>query len=199
MWKHKRLLIAAGGSGGHLFPAVRLAQTLKNRAEGVEICFIGGKLATSPFFTHGEFPFIDIPCATFSLKNPLAIPKGLIANCRGFLQSIRFLNTWKPDLIVGYGSYHSLPPLMATRFYRKPLYLFESNAVPGRVIRLCARWAAGTASLYPLAGKLRGPIRQVIMEGDSPSAAKYERAEAHRSYGLDPMRPTLLVFGGSQG
>src|SRR5262245_60720950 len=117
----KRAVLSAGGTGGHLFPAQSLAEAL----QGWDILFVAGGLATSHYFNRECFPFEEVACAHSVRK------MGTI--CSGIHQSRKILSRFNPDVVVGFGSFFTLPVLAAAALIRKPIVLHEQNAVPGKV------------------------------------------------------------------
>lgn len=193
---HKRkILIAAAGTGGHLFPAQAFAEELKDS----EILFVGGGLSSNRCFQKELFPFQEISTSPLRKKG-LALIKSLWAIVKGVKQSFKILREFQPSVVVGFGSFHSFPMLLAALCKRVPIVLFESNSEPGIVNRLFSRWAVASATQFALASKkLSGKVVEVRMplwkkEG---SASSIEEARAY--FSLDPHKKTLLVFGGSQG
>ncbi len=185
---NKKIIFSAGGTGGHLFPAQRVAQDLQSSCE---ILFVGAKLGTSPFFDRSQFNFSEISSATFSLKNPLKIVKSLFLIVKGFFQSLHILKTFTPDCVVGFGSYYSLPMLMAAWIKRVPILLHEQNTIPGKVNRLFAPYAKKVAITFPeTKNYLKGNLIQVAFP-----LKKYSSG----CLGITKERLTLLIFGGSQG
>ncbi len=127
-----KILIAVGGSGGHLLPAQQLAHELQSHAE---IFFAGHRLETSAFFKQDAFPFQSISAAPlrYSLRGLWMFFK---MNLRGICQSISAIRKFRPDLVVGFGSFHSFPVLAAAWLMRQNIALFEANCLMGKVNRL---------------------------------------------------------------
>lgn len=188
-----KVLLAVGGTGGHLFPAQALARDLQEKGVS-EILFAGHALSTNRYFHRALFPFEDVRSSPLSKG-----PRALIEISRGLLESKRLLKRFKPDLVVGFGSYHSFPLLLAAKIAGIPCILFMPDAFPGRVNRLFSKSALFTGILFPETGQhLKGKTRVVEL----PIWCKKEgitAEEARAHYGLDPHLLTLLVFGGSQG
>ncbi len=180
-----KIVIAAGGTGGHLFPAQQLAEML---GSDVEILFAGHHLATNPFFAKRAF--VEISSHPFRL--------GFFTACwRGFWQSIRMLRQFDPDVVVGFGSYHVFPILLAASLLRKKIVLFEANCALGKVNRFFAPVARKIAFQFPFVSK-KG-VQVPWLPWIETSQTKMTSSEAREFYGLDPDLRTLLVFGGSQG
>lgn len=182
-----RIILSAGGTGGHLFPAQVVAEELKERCD---ILFVGGKLASSPFFGRKEFSFQEISTAPFAInKLPLLY--------KGFNESRKIIKEFQPDMVIGFGSFYTFPLLAAAFLHKIPLFLHEQNALPGRVTRLFAPFAKTTAITFPKSLSLL-KSRQVI-EVDFPLRKKLPSSSAWDYYSLSPEKKTLLIFGGSQG
>lgn len=195
--KRKKVVIAAGGTGGHLFPAQALADELKKA--DVDVVFMGAGLNENRYFDRGRHCYVDIPSATVFRRNPLVLVKSLLLLAKGIRQSVRRLREESPDLVVGFGSFHAFPILFAAHLQKAPIALFESNAFPGKVNRLFASFAAYTAVVFPKAREhLKGKAIEVAMP--VRQAAKHVSIEIARAhFGLDPLYPAVLIFGGSQG
>lgn len=190
----RRIVIATGGTGGHVFPAISLAHQLKKR--GNSVLFVGGGLEINPFFQKEQFSFRDISCGRPSLKTP-AFPFKI---AKGTWQSMRALKAFHPDLLIGFGSYYTFPALIAARLLKVPYVIQEQNSIPGRVNRLFTHSARLTAIHFPAAANLiKGECRLVAMPLRPGFEIAWDPSDAKREYGLDPSRPVLLVFGGSQG
>lgn len=191
-------MLAAGGTGGHLFPAYALAEELGRRSIAVDLVtdMRGDRYGTG-------FParaIYQVPSATLAGKNPLAVTKTAIALSRGVAAAYALLGRVKPGALVGFGGYPSFPPIVAARMRGIPAALHEQNAVLGRANRMLARRVVAIATSFEkvelldrdLAAKARftgNPVRDVV------------RAAAGRPY--EPPRQDgplrLVVFGGSQG
>lgn len=198
----KRILIAVGGSGGHVYPAQAVAEGLKNNSPfDIELLFIGGGLTVNPFFDRNTFRFQDVACAPFSSKNPLTLCHNMYAFSHGILQSRRTIQLFTPDIIIGFGSFHSFPPLVAARLAKIPMILHEANAIPGKINRLFARYAHTISIAFPDAAEL---LEGNTVEVEMPMRTGYRtgiisKEEARKFYGLQPHLSTILIFGGSQG
>ncbi len=189
---HKKLtiLIAAGGTGGHLFPAQQLAEQLSD----CEIAFAGHKLQETPFFTKGKVPFWEISSAPPKKDNWLRF---LVSIGRGFCQSLLMIRKFKPDVVVGFGSYHSFPILLAAAITRKKIVLFEANCALGKVNRIFSKIARCVAIQFPLERPLRNAILVPYLPWKAPEE-KISKEAARAYFGLSN-RFTFLIFGGSQG
>lgn len=195
-----RLVIAAGGTGGHLFPAMRLARYLHDKLPGLEILFMGSGLESSPLFDRESFSYCDIPSAPWRGIGPLSLWRLCHGNSRGFLAANKRMKAFDPSAVIGFGSYHTLPVMAATWMRRCPLFLYEANTVPGKVNKLFSRYATTTAVQFPLVGDImKGALLPVAIRRLRELPNPELKARARHHYGLDPHLPTILIAGGSQG
>ncbi len=197
----KKILMATGGTGGHIFPALSLAFELLEKNKDLQITFAGHGLEGNPYFHQQQFTAHSISSDSLASKNPITFLEGIGRLGYGFLKSRSLLKKWKPDLVIGFGSYHTFPILSSAVLGRYPLVLHEANAIPGKINRLFSPYSEFVGVHFATAKeRLKGvtqdsplPLRPGYREGD------LSKEEARRHLGLHPNRPTLLVFGGSQG
>lgn len=194
----KRLLFAAGGTGGHLFPAQALAQQLQSLYPGCDILFAGAHLESNAYFDRSQFAYRNIVSATPFSGNCYRALLSMKSLLKGFRQSLALFKEKKPDLVIGFGSFHTFPLLCAAVLKKTPFILFESNAIPGKVVRLFSKKAQCIGIYFSSARQyLKGECQEV--EIPKYSQQMHSKQEARRYFQLDPEKPTLLVFGGSQG
>lgn len=191
----KTVWIAVGGSGGHLFPAKVCADELARIDPQLQIVFIGEGLSKNPFFEK-QFPFVDVSSATLSKKNFWKLPNFIFHLVQGLFQTLAVCKNGRPDLVIGFGSFHSLPPLCIATCMRIPFVLFEPNAIMGRVNRFFSKYAAQVFhGIFPI----EIAAQAVAMPLDKQRLQKLCKTKAKQYYGLDPQIPVILIFGGSQG
>jgi|RhiMethySRZTD1v2_1073278.scaffolds.fasta_scaffold00429_18 UDP-N-acetylglucosamine--N-acetylmuramyl-(pentapeptide) pyrophosphoryl-undecaprenol N-acetylglucosamine transferase len=192
------VLLAAGGTGGHLFPAEALAIALRRRGVAVD-------LATDARATRygSAFPARMkhvIPSDTLRGSNPLAAARAIAVLGRGVVSAYRLLRRVQPVAVVGFGGYPSIPPVLAAALARIPTVIHEQNAVMGRANRLLAPRVTAIATGFPgilnrdgaRAGKTThtgNPLRPAVI---AAAATPYPIREPSA-----PLR--IVVFGGSQG
>jgi UDP-N-acetylglucosamine--N-acetylmuramyl-(pentapeptide) pyrophosphoryl-undecaprenol N-acetylglucosamine transferase len=198
-----RILIAGGGTGGHIFPALAIAGALKKTDASIDILFVGAK---------GKMEMEKVPQAGYSIcgldivgfdrssliKN-IALPWKLI---KSFWQVRKIVRTFRPNAVVGVGGYSSFPVLRFAQAKNIPTFLHESNAYAGKANQLLAKrarliftGAAGLEKFFP-ADKIfftGNPVRESIC------AVLPDRQQAANFFSLSSERPTLLVMGGSLG
>ncbi len=193
----KTIIIAAGGTGGHLFPAQALARDLESQDPTYSLVFMGKGLTTNPFFHRELFAYKEVSAASPSSKKRL---KSYFALIRGIWQAYFLLKKLCPVLVVGFGSFHAFPVLVAAFLRRVPLVLFESNSVPGKVNRLFSSKAVCSGVQFPSAAKyMKGKCVEVQMPFWRSFSSDITRIEAAAYFSLEPDVFTFLIFGGSQG
>jgi UDP-N-acetylglucosamine--N-acetylmuramyl-(pentapeptide) pyrophosphoryl-undecaprenol N-acetylglucosamine transferase len=188
----KRVLIAAGGTGGHLLPAQQLAELLEK--QGAKVSFAGYKLGISPYFQREKFGFKEIPAA------PLGGLSFFYRLLVGGWKALRLFFKEKPDVVVGFGSYHTVPVLLVAALLGKKIILFEANRTLGKVNRLFRPFAKKIAwQFLPRVADESKDLLVARCPWISPAISLRDSLSARKELGLDPDRFTILVFGGSQG
>ncbi|MCC0029975.1 MAG: undecaprenyldiphospho-muramoylpentapeptide beta-N-acetylglucosaminyltransferase [Brucellaceae bacterium] len=189
------ILLCAGGTGGHLFPAEALAHELKARGWSVHLAT---DKRTERF--SGSFPadaIHTIRSATIGSKNPLAVARTFWALWTGFRQASVLMQRLKPKAVIGFGGYPTLPPVYAATRRNIPTLIHEQNAVMGRANRALASRVTAIAGGFMRTGGAASdrfvatgnPVRPAVLDlADTPYAP---------SGAGEPFN--LLVFGGSQG
>ncbi|MGE5592512.1 MAG: undecaprenyldiphospho-muramoylpentapeptide beta-N-acetylglucosaminyltransferase [Betaproteobacteria bacterium] len=197
-----KVVFAGGGTGGHVYPGVTVARVLIERDPATSVVFVGTRKGVEADVVPKEgFPLRTIEVAGFRRRlSPDTILTALRA-CKGFIQSIAILRREKPDVVVGTGGYVSGPVVLGAWVLGIPTLIHEQNALPGVTTRALSRIANATAVTYPESARYLARKSRVVVTGNPvrKSILKAERGEGARALGLDPGRPTLLVFGGSQG
>lgn len=195
--KAKNILIAAGGTGGHIFPAAALAEVLKNR--GHKVCFatdIRG-LRFADNFPADETKLID--GATVFSKSPAALFKAFYKICKGIVQSLGYIRAKKIDIVVGFGGYPSFAPLFAGKLLLKPSVLHEQNAVLGRANKLLAKFTKQVALSFPKTKFTDDIAHKTIFIGNPLRAIVHELKDSEYKPYIVGEKFKLVVFGGSQG
>jgi len=192
------VLIAAGGTGGHLFPAEALATVL--RARGIDVDLATDKRA-APFarsFPAGQIHVL--PADTIRGRDPISLARTTFRLVFGTLRATWLLIAERPKAVVGFGGYPTVPPILAALIMRVPRIVHEQNAVMGRANRMLAARATVIATGYPsIFADAPNLAAKAIHTGNPVRAAV--RAAATQPYSVidqnGPIR--LVVFGGSQG
>lgn len=197
----ERVLLAGGGTAGHVLPLLATAEEITRRHPEAVITAVGSPGGIEErLVPERGYPLAFVDKVTFPRRpNPAAVRFPLAF--RGALrQAQQLVEEHRPDVVVGFGGYVSTPMYLAARRAGIPFVIHEQNARPGLANRLGVRWAAHTATTFPNT-PLQGaevvgmPLRQEIREL-RPSML---RAEALEFFGLEAGRPTIVVTGGSLG
>jgi len=192
------VLIAAGGTGGHLFPAEALATVL--RARGVDVDLATDKRA-APFaksFPAGQIHVL--PADTIRGRDPISLARTAFRLVFGTMRAAWLLIAERPKAVVGFGGYPTVPPILAASIVRVPRIVHEQNAVMGRANRMLAARATMIATGYPsIFADAPSLAAKAVHTGNPVRAAV--RAAAMQAYSaIDRDGPIhLVVFGGSQG
>lgn len=196
-----RYSIAGGGTGGHLFPALAIADELREGGAG-EISFFGtarGPEARIVPMRGYKLHKIWIKGYPRKLKpEVLLIPIKMLVS---LLQCMFFIIKEWPDCIIATGGYVCLPFLLAGRLLGRPIIVHEQNSLPGVTTRIGARWAKAVFYSFAASEKFFSYHPYAVLSGN-PVKMKSEnlsKTEAIAKLGLNPAKKTLLVFGGSQG
>ena len=185
-----RVVIAGGGTGGHVIPALAIAQQLKKQF-GAEILFIGtARGIETRLVPQAGFPLELIKVGGLKNVSLMTRAKTMFDLPRALWASGRMLNDFNPDVVIGVGGYASGPAMFAAIRRRIPTLAFEPNVVPGFANRLVARWVSAgavhfqeTCEYFPNCKVTGVPVREAFFHIPAKTGGP----------------PTLLVFGGSQG
>jgi len=190
-------VLAAGGTGGHLFPAQALAGELMRRGRRVVVMTDGRGHNYGNAFPGAEIA--TVPAATFAGRSPLGRVAAFGMIALGVAAALSKLRKLRPRAVVGFGGYPSLPVMLAASLARVPSALHEQNAVLGRVNRLLAPRVAKVAATFPFARFAPNHPERVVFTGNPvrAEAAAFRTAPYVPPAPGDPIR--LLIFGGSQG
>jgi len=189
-----RLLLAAGGTGGHMFPAQALAETLK--AQGWDIAMMTDARGRKHAGNIPADPIIEVKAASISPRRPVAAISGTFKLFKGVKQARRFIKEWKPDVVVGFGGYPAFPAMRAAQEAGIPTLIHEQNAVLGRVNRVFAAKAKYVASGFSDLGKLPGAANHIVT--GNPMRAQIIGA-VPKKYAAPKKDINILIVGGSLG
>ena len=191
-----RLLLAAGGTGGHVFPALALAEVA--REAGHEVALLGGADGLEArLAAEADVPFVGVATGKWDRQRP--DPRQAWRAVRGLGAAASAVRRMRPDVVVGFGGFASFPGCVAAVLTRTPLLLHEGNAFPGRVVRWFAGRAAAVALAFPEAAPRLPRAERTETVGYPVRERRLPRGEARRRLGLPDEGPVTLVMGGSQG
>ena len=197
-----KIIIAGGGTGGHIFPALAIAQALKDKVPDLEILFVGAK---------GKMEMDKIPAAGYkiegldiagynrsSLIKNIGLPLKLV---KSFLQVRRIFKSFSPDAVIGVGGYSTFPVLRYAQNKGIPSFIQESNSLPGKSNIMLGKRATeifvpseGMEKYFPAKNIMitGNPVRKIFLQ-------KTDKGEALKFFGLKPDLKTVFVMGGSLG
>lgn len=199
----QRIIISGGGTGGHIFPAIAIADALKEANPSIDILFVGA---------NGRMEMEKVPAAgykieglniaglqrKFSLKN-IVLPFKILGSV---MKAGSILKRFKPQVVIGVGGYASAAVVYAAGRKRIPVLIHEANSFPGKTNKWLAKYSNIICVAYPEMEKYfskdkivytGNPIRKNIEQN------KFSREQGIQHFGLNPGKRTILVIGGSQG
>ncbi|MDR3119293.1 MAG: undecaprenyldiphospho-muramoylpentapeptide beta-N-acetylglucosaminyltransferase [Mediterranea sp.] len=198
-----RIIISGGGTGGHIFPAIAIANAIKELQPDAQILFVGaeGRMEMQRIPDAG-YEIIGLPVAGFDRKNLLKNVSVLLKLLKSQLKARRIIKQFRPDVAVGVGGYASAPLLKSAGMMGIPTLIQEQNSYAGITNKLLAKSAKKICVAYHNMEKFF-PGDKIIMTGNPVrqdlANTRITRADALRASGLDPSRKTVLVLGGSLG
>lgn len=198
-----RVIIAGGGTGGHIFPAVAVGHALQRLQPGVELLFVGakGKMEMEKVPQEG-FEIVGLDIAGFNRSNMLknlSLPYKVI---KSYLQARSVLKNFKPDAVMGVGGYASFPVLNAAQKQNIPTLVQEQNSYAGKSNMILGKRAKAICVAYENMEKFF-PKEKLIVTGNpvrkNISEMKVTKEQGKAKFGLDINKKTVLVIGGSLG
>ena len=191
---HKRIVIAAGGTAGHVVPAIAVAQEL--RAGGAEVSFIGGERAEAQLVPAAGFDLESIQVEGLSRSNPLRALRALGLAALAILRSLLLLRKLRPDAVMGGGGYVAGPIGFAAVCLRIPLVLTEADSHLGLTNRLLAPFARRVCLAFAIPGRDGSRYK---VTGRPVPPVRSDRQAARERFGVSAAETCVLVFGGSLG
>lgn len=194
---HPHVAIACGGTGGHLFPGLAVAEQLIARGCTVSILISPKDVDQQAVKSARGVEVVTLPAVALQAGSRVAFLRGFM---KSFCASRTLFKTRRPDAVLAMGGFTSAPPILAARTMGVKTFLHESNTIPGRANRWLSRVVAQAfVGFAETEGRLAA--REVIVTG-TPVRAEFQSRDAascRTALGLDPARPVVLVTGGSQG
>ena len=192
----RRVAIAAGGTAGHVVPALAIAGALRDR--GAEVEFLGGERAEAELVPAAGYRFHRLSVAGIDRSNPLRAARAGALALGATLRARRLLRTLGVDAAVGGGGYVAGPVGLAAASLRIPLVLTEADSHLGVANRVLAPFAQRVFLAFPIEGR-EGVRYEVTGRPVPPGTGEADRGAARRRFGIASEGPCLLVFGGSIG
>jgi len=198
-----KFIISGGGTGGHIFPAISIANALKKRLPDADILFVGalGRMEMERVPAAG-YPIEGLPISGFDRKNMLRNIRVVWNLLRSLVLARRIISRFKPNVAIGVGGYASAPTLRAASALGVPTVIQEQNSYAGVTNKLLARKAKRICVAYEGMDRFF-PKDKVILTGNPVRqdlfSVELKTEEAYRFFNFDPKKKTILVVGGSLG
>jgi UDP-N-acetylglucosamine--N-acetylmuramyl-(pentapeptide) pyrophosphoryl-undecaprenol N-acetylglucosamine transferase len=190
------VLVTAGGTGGHLFPAEALASVLSRR--GITVHLATDRRAARFGGAFTEETIHVVASATLRARNPIALTRTAAMLGTGFVEAWALIGRLRPAVVIGFGGYPTIPPLLAAVCRSVPSLIHDANAVIGRANRLLAPRVTAIATTFPDVFSATPDLAaKVTLTGNPVRSAVVDAAAVPYPAAADPLR--ILVFGGSQG
>jgi len=200
---NRKYIISGGGTGGHIFPALSIANEIKKRDPGASILFVGalGRMEMERIPASG-YPIMGLPVEglqrKLGLRNFIVLYKLIVS----LFKAAKILKSFKPDVAVGVGGYASGPLLRMAALKKIPSLIQEQNSYAGVTNRILARRAAKICVAYPGMEKYF-PAKKIVLTGNPVREELFnqniKRTQACEFFTIHPDKPVLLILGGSLG
>ena len=198
-----KVIVSGGGTGGHIFPAIAIANEIKSRNPKAEILFVGaiGRMEMTKVPEAG-YEIVGLPISGLQRKltfSNFLLPFKIL---KSLFMARKVIKDFKPELVIGVGGYASGPTLKMATLLKVPTLIQEQNSYPGKTNILLSKKASSICTAYEGLSKFfpedkirftGNPVRKDLSERN------INRKEAHQLFGLDPSHKTILILGGSLG
>ncbi len=197
-----KVIISGGGTGGHIFPAVSIANALKERDNSVEILFVGaeGKMEMEKVPAAG-YEIVGLPVAGFQRRLTYKNITFFFKLAASMLKARKVVKDFKPNVVVGVGGYASGPVLRVASNKNIPCVIQEQNSFPGVTNRILSKKVSKICVAYPEMERFF-PSNKIVLTGNpirQNLLKKVDRVDAAKYFGLDPEKKVVFVTGGSLG
>lgn len=189
----KSIVFVSGGTGGHIYPALYLAEFIKDKDPSIFISFIGRAHGIESKVFSEKFSFFGLSLPKASQLKPWNYVKA-------YFEAKRILNKLKPNLLIIFGSYISVPILLEAIIKRYPFFIHEQNVLPGKVVRIFSSFSEGVAVSF-LKTQEYLPKKKIFYTGNfvRKELLTMEKSSCKKELGFDLNKKLLLITGGSQG
>lgn len=196
-----RAIVTGGGSGGHIYPALAVAQKIKEREPDSEILFIGNDVGIEKdVVPKTGLPFRMVAARWFE-KKPVEMLKTGFVTLKGRGQALNIMKEFRPDVVVGTGGFVCVPVIMAAHRYGCPAYLLEANAFPGKATRVLERYCSKMFLGFDAARSYFKNPDKMVFTGNPVREEFFhpDRAASREKLGLPQDKFVIFTFAGSQG
>lgn len=193
--------MSGGGTAGHIYPALALAQLLLESAHDEVKYFGTSRGPEADLVTRAGIPFVALPARGFVRNRPWTLISAMLVLAGSVFRALSMMLRQRPDVVVVFGGYVCIPVGIAAILTRVPLIIHEQNSVAGLANRILGRWARVVALTYPESAVGFERSKRVVVTGNPvrPSVRNADSVAGRRALGIPPDALVLLVFGGSRG
>lgn len=196
-----RILLAGGGTGGHVYPGLAIAEAVCRQAPTARVLFVGSRTGMEASLVPAAgLPFVGLAVRPPRSRAPLRLAISAASVGVGLVQALGVVARFRPDAIIATGGAAAVPSVIAGAIMNAPVVVLEGNAIPGRTNLWLARYSRAVAvSSDEAAAQM--PVGRTVVTGLPVRREVYTatREDGIAAFGLDPGRKTVLVIGGSQG
>lgn len=197
-----RVLFCGGGTGGHVNPAISIANAIKNKKPNAEIAFIGTEHGIeSSLVPKAGYPISFVKVKGFKRSLSLSNINAAVKAVTSVWEAKRIIKKFKPDLVIGTGGYVSWPTVKAAAKMKIPCLIHEQNAYPGVTTKMLSKYAKKICISFEESRKLFDAAVQdkIVLTGNPINAVYYDYNDVRKEYGIPEGKPYILSYGGSMG
>jgi len=198
----KKVILAGGGTGGHLFPALAIAEGIKKKYPDSQVYFMGTKKGLeAKILPERGYKLYYLSVRGLKRGLNLSIFKAIFFLMKSMLEAMKILKQLKPEIVIGTGGYVSAPAVLAASFMRVPTFIQEQNSFPGISTRILSLFTKKVFIAYEESRKYFWVKKKLQVTGNPvrPEIFRADKISAMRKFNLEPEKKTILILGGSQG
>lgn len=197
-----RVIVTGGGSGGHIYPAIAIADKIKEKEPDAEILYMGNDLGLEKDIVPGTgYPLELVTARWLDRKSVIELALTGMVTARGVLQALKIMRKFKPDVVIGTGGFVCVPVVFAGHLYGAKCYLHEQNAYPGVANRVLEKFVDKVFLGFPDAAEFFKEPKKHVDAGNPVRERFYnvDKAAARERLGIPKDDFVIFSFGGSQG
>lgn len=197
-----RVIVTGGGSGGHIYPAIAIADKIKEKEPDAEILYMGNDLGLEKDIVPGTgYPLELVTARWLDRKSVIELALTGMVTARGVLQALKIMRKFKPDVVIGTGGFVCVPVVFAGHLYGAKCYLHEQNAYPGVANRVLEKFVDKVFLGFPDAAEFFKEPKKHINAGNPVRERFYnvDKTAARERLGIPKDDFVIFSFGGSQG
>lgn len=197
-----RVIVTGGGSGGHIYPAIAIADKIKEKEPDAEILYMGNDLGLEKDIVPGTgYPLELVTARWLDRKSVIELALTGMVTARGVLQALKIMRKFKPDVVIGTGGFVCVPVVFAGHLYGAKCYLHEQNAYPGVANRVLEKFVDKVFLGFPDAAEFFKEPKKHVNAGNPVRERFYnvDKAAARERLGIPKDDFVIFSFGGSQG